>query len=273
MDNIEQNIPEQTGEPIQELSHTDKMTGIFSEPSATFERMAKFPPKVIDWILPIILLFLIIEVAQILVLSNEEIFFQEKQRQMQKTEKTFNELVEKNQMTREQADQQLEQARQRWDMARTPIAYIFQTIAIFIFGSIFFFLVVLIYFLFAKFAFKGVGTFQSALVASGLPAYITILQVILGAIFSLTFGMLMKDTSVASFIGMDKSTLVGFLLAKIDPLTIWAYSVVSIGLAKMYKSQSSLKYFMVVFGIWIVGGLLLWLLGKVVPFLSFITEM
>ena len=273
MDNIEQSNPEQTGEPNAELTHTDKMTGIFSEPSITFEKMAKFPPKVIDWILPILLLFLIIDITQILVMSNEEIFFQEKQKQMQKTEKLFNEMVEKNQMTREQANQQLEQARQRMEMGRGAVGYVFQTIGIFVVGSIFFFIIALIYFLFAKFAFKGAGTFQSALVASGLPAYITILQVIIVAILSLAFGRLMRDTSVAAFIGMDKSTIIGFFLAKVDPLLIWVYSVVSIGLAKMYKSESSLKYFILVFGIWIIGGLLFWLLGKVVPFLSFITEM
>ena len=273
MNDILLNNPEQTGEPVPELSHTDKLTGIFTEPSATFENMAKFPSRVIDWILPFILLLLIVDITQILVMSNEEIFFQEKEKSLRKTEMVFNDLVQKKQMTREQAEQQIEQARQRWAMARTPFAYIFQTILIFLIGSIIFFISILIFFLFGRLAFKGTGTFNSALVAGGLPAYITILQVIIGAILSLAFGRLLHDTSVMSFLGMDKSTFTGFLLAKIDPLTIWAYSVTSIGLTKMFRSKSSLKYYIVVFGWWIISSLLFWLLGKAVPFLSFFTEM
>jgi hypothetical protein len=273
MNNIEQTNPGQTGESVSELNHTDKLTGIFTEPAVTFEKTAMFPPRVIDWILPVILLFLVIDITNILVLSNEEIFFQEKQKQLRKTEMVFNDMVQKKQMTREQAGQQLEQARQQWEMARTPFAYFFQTVLIFILGSVIFFISVLIYFLFARITFKGTGTFQSALVAGGLPAYITILQVIIAAILSLAFGTLIRDTSAAAFMGMDKSTFTGYLLAKVDPLSIWAYSVIGIGLAKMFKSKPSLKYFLVVFGLWIIGSLLFWLLGKAVPFLSFFTEM
>ncbi len=34
-------------------------------------------------------------------------------------------------------------------------------------------------------------------------------------------------------------TLTGWFLAKIDPISIWAYIVLSIGLAKMFKSEST----------------------------------
>ena len=249
------------------------MIGIFTEPSVTFKKTAMFPPKIIDWLLPMILLFLIIDVTRILVLSNEEIYFQEKQKQTKQIEKTFNEMVKKGQMTREQADQGLEQARQRMEMGRGPVGYIFQTFGIFIVGFIFYFIITLIYFLLAKFVLKGNGTYRSALVASGLPAYITAVQMILAAILSLAFGRLMNDASVAAFAGMDKSTLAGFLLAKVEPLSIWAYSVVSIGFTKMFKSPSTWKYFVLIFGLWIIGSLFFWFLGKAVPFLSFITEM
>jgi hypothetical protein len=86
-------------------------------------------------------------------------------------------------------------------------------------------------------------------------------------------GRLINDISAASLLNLDKSQLHGFLLGKIDPFSIWIYSVVSIGLAKMFKSSSMGKYFALVFGIWIIGSLLLWLLGKSVPFLGFLTEM
>jgi hypothetical protein len=80
----------------------------------------------------------------------------------------------------------------------------------------------------------------------------------------------MRDISLASLMDLDKSSIVGWLVAKVDPLSIWAYAVLSIGLAKMFKSDSLVKYFVMVFGLWVVGGLLIWFVAKAVPFLSFL---
>ena len=73
------------------------------------------------------------------------------------------------------------------------------------------------------------------MVASGLSAYIGILGVIITTIISLLMGKLMMDASVASFMGSDKSTLVGWVLAKLDIFTIWSFIVFAIGLAKMSR--------------------------------------
>ena len=272
MDNIEQNSTSPV-QPEEELSHTDKMIGIFSEPSATYEKIARFPVRTIDWLMPFLLLLFIISVTQILVMSNEEIYYQAKQKQEEQLQKTFDEMVQKGQMTREQADEQIESARERMEMGRGPVGWILQTAGIFIFGSIVFFLIVLIYYLLAKFALKGNGNYSSALVASGLTAYISIIQVVLTAILALALGKLMRDVSVASLLSMDKSTITGWFLGKLDPISIWTYTVVSIGLAKMFRSESTLKYFMLVFGVWILGSLLLWGIGQAVPFLGFLSEM
>jgi hypothetical protein len=99
------------------------------------------------------------------------------------------------------------------------------------------------------------------------------IQVILTAILALAFGRLLTDLSVTSLANIEKSTFTGWILGKVNPLSIWAYSVVSIGLAKMFKSESKGKYFLLVFGVWILGSLLLWGIGKAVPFLSFLAEM
>ena len=58
-DTTDQNSINTSGEsetPIEpELSHTDKMIGIFTEPSNTYEATSKFPPRTIDWFLPVAL--------------------------------------------------------------------------------------------------------------------------------------------------------------------------------------------------------------------------
>jgi hypothetical protein len=252
MDTSEQNSTLQENQ-AEELSHTDKMTGIFTEPSATFENISKFPVRTVDWILPVIILFIVVSLTQILVMSNEEIYFEARQKQREQMQKTFNEMVQKGQLTREQADRQLEAVEERMAMGRGPAGFIFQAAGIFVVGFIVFFLVALIYFLLSKFALGGNGGYTSALVASGLTAYISIIQIVLGAILAMAFGRLINDVSVASFANIDKSTITGWFLGKVDPFSIWAYSITSIGLAKMFRSDSVTKYFIVVFAVWILG--------------------
>jgi hypothetical protein len=253
----------------QELSHTDKMIGIFTSPKETFEQIAKFPPKTMDWFIPVLVLCVVVALTQILVMTNPDIAYQAKQKQMEAIQKNFDEAVAKKQMTQEQADEQISKIEERMASGGAMI-YVFQTVGIFIVVFLMFFILCGIYFLVSKFALKGDGTYASVLVADGLVSYIVILQIIVGAIFAFAMGKLIRDVSAASLMDMDKSTIVGWLLAKIDPFAIWAYAVLSIGLAKMFKSASTGKYFIMVFGLWIIGGLLLWFIAKAVPFLGFL---
>ena len=127
-----------------------------------------------------------------------------------------------------------------------------------------------IYFLLAKFVLKGEGSYTSVLVANGLPSYIGVLAVIIITALSFFMGKIYLDTSVASFVGADKSNIGGWLLAKLDIFTIWSLIIVGIGLAKMFKSSSIQKYIIMVFGVWIIGGLILHFLAEAIPFLKFL---
>jgi hypothetical protein len=149
-----------------------------------------------------------------------------------------------------------------------PIGWIITIATTLIFGFIVYIIIVGIYYLFIKFLLKGDGTFTSALVANGLTAYISILQIVIAGILTMLLGKMIMDTSVASIIGSDKNTLTGWLLAKIDPISIWAYIVLAIGFAKMFKSESTGKYYVLVFGIWLIGMFILFQLAQAVPFLQ-----
>ncbi len=277
MDNFDTNDPNQSnesGESIQpeeiELSHSDKMIGVFSEPATTFEKIAKFPLKTVDWLLPIIILLFLVIVTQIIVTSNSEIYYQIKEKQIARVQETFDEMVKKGQMTQDQADQQMNNVRDRFAKGRGITAYIFQSVSILIFGFIIFFIISGVFFLFSRFVFKGEGSYVSAMIASGLPAYISMIQVILAAILSLIMGRLLQDVSLASLMDVDKSTFTGFILGKLDVISIWAYAITSIGLAKLFGSKSTTKYYILVFGLWILWGLLIFFLGQAVPFLKFL---
>lgn len=268
MDEVQNFSENQENIGDSELSHSDKAVGVITEPSNTFEQTAKFSPRTIDWILPVLLLFLVIAVSNILMMNNDSIGYELKQKQLKAIEEQYDELVKKGQMTQEQADQQLENIQD--GMLSSPITMIITVISIFVGGFIFFIIITGIYYLFVKFLFKGDGTFTSALVANGLTAYIGIIQILAATIFAFVFGRLMRNVSVASLMNLDATTFTGFLLDKVDILAIWAYIVLGIGLAKMFKSKETGKYIALSIGLWIVGGLIIFLLIKAVPSLSFL---
>lgn len=252
----------------EELSHSDKMIGIFTEPTKTFGQTAKFPPRNKDWVIPLVIFFFIVAVIRMVSMMDEEVFFEAKQKQIDSIEK----MVESETLTREDGDAAIERIDEQMEFMQGPVGWVITIATTLIFGFIVFFIIVGIYFLFVKLLLKGEGGYASALVANGLTAYISIVQYIIVGILTMTFGALINDTSLAALLGTDRTTIAGFFLAKIDPLSIWAYIVLSIGLAKMFKSQSTGKYYALVFLLWIVGGLLLFLVAQAVPFLSFLNQ-
>lgn len=250
-----------TDQEAGELSHSDKMIGVFTEPANMFSITSKFAAKHKDWIIPILLFFIVISLIRILAMTNEEVYFEAKKQGIERIEK----MVESGTLTREQADQQIDAMD---TYMRGPMSWIITIIPTLLFGFIFFILITGIYFLFIKFLLKGEGTFTSTLVANGLTAYISILQIVIAGILTMLMGKLIMDTSVASFLGSDKNTISGWFLSKLDPISIWGYIVLAIGFAKMNKSESTGKYYVLVFGIWLIGTFIWFQITQAVPFLQ-----
>jgi hypothetical protein len=255
---------EETPQGNGELSHSDKMIGVFTEPAKMFYHTSKFAPKHKDWVIPVLILFFVAALIRIIAMTNEEVFFEAKKQGVERIEK----MVEDGTLSREQGDQAIEGIDQQMEFMNGPIGWIITIATTLIFGFIVYIIIVGIYYLFIKFLLKGDGTFTSALVANGLTAYISILQIVIAGILTMLLGKMIMDTSVASIIGSDKNTLTGWLLAKIDPISIWAYIVLAIGFAKMFKSESTGKYYVLVFGIWLIGMFILFQLAQAVPFLQ-----
>jgi len=266
MDNIDNPAPTESQE--QELSHSDKMIGVITEPAATFQKTAKFPVKTIDWFLPVFLLLVFVALQQIVLKSNADIAYQLKQKQMEAIDKNLSKQVEAGNITQEQANQRRDMIADQMDKMGGGIGMVIQTVSILIIGFIVYFIMTGIYFLFAKFVFKGDGSYTDALVANGLTAYIGIIAVILITIVAFLMGKFMQDLSVGSLLSADKSTLTGWFLYKLDIFSLWAYIVLSIGLSKMFKAESASKYYILVFGVWLIGGLIMHFVGKAVPFLA-----
>ena len=254
-----------------ELSHTDKLVGVFTEPGATFEKMAKSEPKVSDWLIPVIILIIVSSLSSFIMMSNPSIKHQIMTKQMAQMEEQFDKMVDAGQLTQEQADQQLEQTREMMS-GSGGVQMILQSVGVVFFIFIFFFVVSLAFFIGSKFILKGEGTYTTTMSAYGLPYYIAVIQVIVMIIIAFTMDKFMTGVSVGAFMDADKNTLAGFFLHKLDLFSIWFYAVASIGLAKMFKSESTGKYFGLVFGMWIGFGLLFYFIAQAVPFLGFLNQ-
>jgi hypothetical protein len=181
-------------------------------------------------------------------MTNKEVYFEAKKQGIDRIEK----MVEGGTMTREQGDEAINAIDQQMEFMNGPVGWVITIATTIIFGLIIIFIIVGIYYLFIKFLFKGEGSFTTALVATGLTTYISILQIIIAGILTMTLGKMIMDTSLASVMGSDKTTLTGWLLAKVDPISIWAYIILAVDLRKC----SSLNQPNISPGIWfwLIGG-------------------
>jgi hypothetical protein len=262
--------PEVDEEEELELSHTDKLVGVFAEPGAIFSKMAYEKSKVVDWLIPTIILIIVLNVAQYLLMSNPNIKYAAIDKKVEIVQSQFDAAVDSGQMTREQADQQIESIREGMEeqMGGFGIMNVVgSTAGLFIF----LFLIAGVYFACVKFILKGDGTYSNALAGYGLTFYIAVVQWILIAIIGLSMEKGLEDLSLASLMDSDKTTFLGWLLAKVDIFTIWMYAVISIAYAKLFKSPTTGKYFILIFGLWIGFSLLFFLLTKAFPFLALFT--
>ncbi|MBN1300834.1 MAG: YIP1 family protein [Melioribacteraceae bacterium] len=250
-----------------ELSHTDKLVGVFTEPAETFRKMSLTSPKTIDWLIPILLVIIVAALSNFVLMSNPEIKYAAIEKQMEQIEKQLDEAVAEGQMTQEQADQRLEQTREFMEN-QAGAGMIFQVIGIVVVVFITFFIVAGVFHLIVKAGLKGEGTYNSSMVAYGLPSYISILQLIVMVILGMTMNKLLTGTSVAVFMDMNpQESFAGLLLSKVDPFSIWFYGIVSIAYAKMYKAKNAGKYFITIYGLWIGFSIILYFAAQAVPFL------
>lgn len=81
MENQETIQSEQPTNEMEELSHTDKIVGVISEPSTLFSKLAFAKVKVIDWLLPILALMIIAIATTFIYMSNPEIKLEMQQQQ------------------------------------------------------------------------------------------------------------------------------------------------------------------------------------------------
>jgi len=255
-------------EEEEELNHTDKIVGVITEPTNMFSQVSQFTAKTVDWIVPLLIFILFVSLSTIIMQTNPQIKHDMIEKQMEAIEKNIDEAVKSGRMTQDQADSQMDTIRER--IAGGGIAIMIpQIVGIVIVVFIIFFAVSGYFFAVSKFGLKGNGSYKDGMVAYGLPLYIAVIQVIINLILAMLMDKMVTDTSIATLMDSDKTQLAGFLLSKVDPLSIWFYGVVGIGFAKMFKSDSIGKYVGMVIVSWLIFSIIFFYIGKAVPFLNF----
>lgn len=255
--------PQEPKQENEELSHTDKIVGVISEPSNLFSKLVFLPTKATDWILPLLALIVVAIVSTFIYMSNPEIKYQMQQEQEKAMREQFDKMVESGQMSREQADEQMEQSAQ---FVNNPMfMYLIPSISVFVIMLLWFFIFTTLAFLLAKFALKGEGGYSQAMTAMGLPLYISVLGSIILVIAGMLMGKMLTGLNPATLMGMDLKTLPGFLLSRLDLFTIWFYVVVGISFAKMFKSDDVKKYVITSLAAWLIFMFIIFGLAQAVP--------
>ena len=263
MESEDTNQTIESNNELEELSHTDKIVGVISEPSNLFSKLAFLNTKVTDWLLPLLALIIVAIVSTFICMSNPEIRLEMQQQQEKAMREQFQKMVDSGQMTQAQADEQLDRTA---GMMNNPMfTYLFPSIGIFVMMLVWFFVFTTVAFLIARFVFKGDAGYSQAMTAMGLPLYISVLQSIILIIIGMIMGKMLTGLNPASLTGMDVKTLPGFLLSRLDVFSIWFYIVVGIAFAKMFKSDNVKKYIFTSIGVWLVFMFIIFGLAKVSP--------
>jgi hypothetical protein len=249
MDEIkDQKIPNPEGEKEEEedleQNHTDKLVGLFTEPVETFRTLAKFPPKTIDWLIPLLVLSIVSVISFGIQMSDSQVEYEFIEKQMPKVEEQLQSAIDSGAITEEQADTQRGFAR--------------KTIVISTYAAKFFIpwfmtlISALVYMLLARYVNKGSGTYVSSLVSLSLPGYILMLSAIATAILTLATGVFYQSINLSELLSMDLDSTAGKLLMLVDVFMIWYFIIVSIAYAKIFGGKGIASYVIMVFGFWLV---------------------
>ena len=266
-ENYENEFEAENFPPLEDApSLVDRMVGIFTSPATLFEKMSAHPPKVIDWLIPVLIAAVITVLSTFLQMNDPEIVEQMYETQVEKMESKYEKSVENNEMTEAEASEKMAEfdeyftpeVIQYWaylSIITVPLALLVKLLL----GG-------LLYFLIARFALKGLGDFSHALTVYGTAHYIVALQALVMLVITLVTGTSSTGTSITAIGGFDSTTLVGFILSKADIFSILIVYTVGVGLSKMYRAESSGKYIAAVFALWFGGTLAMFLLGNFSPF-------
>lgn len=229
----------------------DAMAGIFTEPGATFS-LVKQSAKKNYWLVPLLILMIVGILSSFLVLRDEELSSQVREKQKTAMKEQFDKAVKEGSMTREEADKKMEQSQK---FVGGSMMIIFGAVGTFFVTLIFFFLRSLVYWGSLKIL-KGQVSFREVMNVVGLSGLITSIQLIVDTVLAIFTGRLMANIGPVLLINEETfgSSMLRFI-ANIDLLNFWYLVILGIGLAKV-SGLDSKKTIPLAIGLWLVWVLL-----------------
>ena len=251
----------------EEISLSDKLLGVFTEPGRLFKDLSTKAPKTSDWLVPLSLIIVVVLLIQLVVFVRPSLKDQAISKQMVQVEKRLDEAVADGRISQETADAQYDQTYDALNNQMGKIMII-NAIVIVAFSLIFFFIASGFFIGIAKFVLKGDGSYKMGLSAYGLPLYISVLQLIVNILLIVAMDSIEIGTNLTKIAGWDIKEFSGYLASFVDPFSIWFYSILGLSFAKMFKSESTGKYIAAFISAWVVVGVIFYFIAQQVPVLQ-----
>lgn len=232
--------------PVEPISKTDAMVGVFTEPGNTYTAIGQ-TKDVYYWTFPILVCMVLGLIAAFIGQSDPQLFGDMMAKQKQKMHEKMDEQVKAGKISKEDAQKQIEASEKFMDpnsMLFKLIAYVFATVGV----GVMFIIISLLYFIGFK-IFKSPAGFGDAMNVVGLAMLISsvggilamVLSVVMGHLTSIGLGLVLKEENIGE--KMFK------LITALDVFAIWEHAVLAIGVSKVGKVSMAQGYTLV-FGLW-----------------------
>lgn len=245
----EETLPEQIEPKEPDITLTDAMTGVITEPGVTFEAVKK-SSKRNYWLIPLLIVIVISIVSRYLITNDEELFSNIKQKQIENFKKNMEERVKEGKMSQEDMDKAMERMEKGFDRSG-PFFIATLILGPLIVAFILLFLEGLVYWGVLK-IFKSTAAYMEIICVLGLVSLISGIQVIIDTALAIFTGNMFANIGPSLFV---TATMVGENIEKFfahfDVIAIWSMVVLGIGFGKVSGIKSSVSL-SIVFVLWII---------------------
>lgn len=253
---------------VQELSFTERLIAFFTDTKLLFANVKNYGIKVIDWIIPLLLISFVAIFINLYYMNNDFFKVIVMQKQMARMQEQLQEQVNKKVIPKEKADEILEQTRKNTEdyieKSKSPILIIFQIFSTLI-AMLFFLLIIAGYF---KVCFQLIGKinigFSLMFYLVGITFWFGLIDILLSFLTSIVTGNLISSLALGNLLNnADFHTL--FWMNKLSIFGIFSYIWIAKGIS-IIKEIEFKKSIMLTFGFWLFGNLLVYLLAMNIPF-------
>jgi hypothetical protein len=240
---------------LEQMSFTDKIVGLFTEPGNVFDSIRQFPIKVVDWLIPILIMIAFVITSTLIQSNNPAIKSELRQQQLANMQKA----VDEGKMTQDQVEKNLDTI-EKFKVFGILIGVPIGTFVMMAFMA-------LIYWIIAKYGLGGSPSYGHVFVLMGLTSIFGIIEVIITLALSILMGKSNAAPNLSLLVSSVNSGPMFSILKSIDPISIWSMIVVGIGLGKLSLADTK-KSLIWVIGLWIIFILLGAFVFSKLPFMS-----